>query len=139
MNTIDILLFIGYLVLIALAEIYLDMKVAKVIDEDGTRTKSESALLHGNQIPWRIVSIFLAASVFHSIGLKLLSLVAVGGIIYWILFDSLVNLVWLKKSVFYVGGTSKIDRLFKGKKWGQFVVKGVLLVIFIFIYEIIKL
>src|SRR5690349_14944169 len=97
----------------ALLEMRYDKILAKQFDIDG-RDSDENALLHGKQMDIRTFVILLIT--VYAIQVNKVHLysfpigVLLSAVIYWIVFDIVVNKFWLKKPLFYTGSTSGMDR-----------------------------
>ena len=123
-------------VIAAFIEMKYDQKVAFIIDSDGIRSKRENELIHNTQASWRILTISLIAVATADTGegrsvfiLDVFRNLVLSGFIFWIVFDMMVNVFWLKVGLFYTGTTSKWDLWFPA--WRGFFIKiiGITIVI----------
>lgn len=90
-----------------------DRNIAKVVDEGG-RTEEEGALLHRNDLLTR--GLIIALTVVEACDkncMLWLPIVIFTISSWWLFFDIIVAVWWLKKPWYYVGETSKIDSLLK--------------------------
>jgi len=102
---------------LALIEVFYDQLLSKNFDETNKllkrkRTSGQNKLLHEAQIPFRVL-VIVPSVLMHSNPFNVFYWVFSVSF-FWLVFDIFVNILWLKKPLFYWGGTSKID-LFFGK------------------------
>lgn len=109
---IYVLIMITILSIVAYIERKWDEKLSIKYDKDG-RSKEENRKIHGGQLPIRGFAIGCVSFLTypdHSLSIGVIVWFIIGCFYYWIVFDIIVNLDWLKKPIFYTGITSTIDR-----------------------------
>ena len=123
-------LVVGVLVIcmVALYEVFVDKKLKKVYERwlekfipygfkaDGAY-KLYNKSVHDLQIPFRGAILLLFAVLVVDTGLvNLIVYILYLMVLYWLVFDILVNLLWLGQKWWFIGSTAKTDDAFNDSK-----------------------
>jgi hypothetical protein len=122
----DLLIGVFFIVILALNEVRIDKKLKAIyrkwlqewlLEDRDDAYKIYSRSVHDLQIPFRGIALVLFAVVVanHDLWALLVYLLYLA-VLYWLVFDVLVNKLWLNMPWWYIGGTAKSDDLFNDNK-----------------------